>query len=111
MSFARVTRGGRSLRSPRCVLVCDSVLVWRRLVVGEMSWGAPDAQARLRALEVVAGLVGDGIITLDASGRVVDWNDAASSLTGYAPDEVRGRSVSVLYTEEDKAADLLGREL
>ncbi len=77
----------------------------------EGSLGASDAGARLRSLEAVAALVSDGIITLDADGRVVDWNDAAQKLTGYPVDEVRGVPISVLYTQEDRAADLAGREL
>lgn len=72
---------------------------------------APDAGARLRDLEAVAALVSDGIITLDTEGRIVGWNDAAQTLTEYAADEMRGRPVSVLYTEEDRTADLVGREL
>lgn len=77
-------------------------------MTGEAS---PDAQSRLRDLETATALVGDAIITLDVSGRVIDWNDAARGLTGYTVDEVRGGVVSVLYTDEDKAADLVGREL
>ncbi|QWF77979.1 PAS domain S-box protein [Amycolatopsis sp. CA-230715] len=63
-----------------------------------------DPGSRVRELEAVAMLAGDGLIRLDASGTVVDWGSGAEALTGYAAEEIRGRSVSVLYTEEDRAA-------
>lgn len=66
---------------------------------------------RLRELEAVAALVGDGIITLDPAGDVVGWNQAAERLTGYSAEEIRGHSVAVLYTEQDRSEDLLSREL
>ncbi len=59
----------------------------------------------------MATLVADGVITLDPAGHVVSWNEGATALTGYSAGDVVGGSVSVLYTDEDKAADLLGREL
>ncbi|NUP53168.1 MAG: PAS domain S-box protein [Catenulispora sp.] len=70
-----------------------------------------DDGTRLRVLEAVATLVSDGIATLDPQGVVVGWNAAATELTGYEADEVIGRSVSLLYTEEDTARDLLATEL
>lgn len=79
--------------------------------MGGSSSGVPDADRRLRDLETVTALLEDGVITLDPDGRVVGWNDAAQALTGYAAAEMLGEPVSVLYTEEDRAADLFGREL
>jgi rsbT co-antagonist protein RsbR len=73
--------------------------------------GAADCGVRLRDLETVVALVGDGVITLDAAGRISGWNDAAHTLTGYTAQEVRGKSASVLYTEEDLTAGLVQREL
>lgn len=66
--------------------------------------GSADPGTRVRELEAVAMLAGDGLIRLDASGNIVDWGAGAEVLTGYAAEEIRGRSVSVLYTEEDRAA-------
>jgi PAS domain S-box-containing protein len=91
--------------------------VFTRLSESPMGWGmvaegsASDDGARLRDLEAVASLVSDGIVTLDPEGRVVGWNEAASVLTGYAADELVGRSVSALYTDEDVAAGLFEAEL
>ncbi|GAA1999322.1 PAS domain S-box protein [Catenulispora subtropica] len=71
----------------------------------------PESGARLRDLEAVAALVSDGIVSLDPEGRVVGWNRAAASLTGYLPEEMIGRPVSVLYTEEERAEGLIEAEL
>jgi PAS domain-containing protein len=90
-----------------CVISSDG----EASVEGDAAADAPEARARLRGLEAVEALVGDGIVTLDVTGLVVGWNAAARDLTGYTAEEVRGSSVSVLYTEEDRAADLPGREL
>ena len=71
-----------------------------------------DPAKRLRDLEAMLGAIADHeIITLDIGGSIVGWNRGAEVLTGYAPGEVLGRSVSVLYPEEDKAGGLVEREL
>ncbi|HEX7662377.1 MAG TPA: PAS domain S-box protein [Pseudonocardiaceae bacterium] len=79
------------------------------MVSGEGTSSAP--HARLRDLEAAAALVGDGVITLDPTGRIVSWNAAATRLTGYTPEDVQGQPISLLYTAEDKAGDLLGHVL
>lgn len=33
--------------------------------------------------------VGNGIVTLDLSGRITSWNEAAAAITGYGEDEIR----------------------
>jgi PAS domain S-box-containing protein len=73
--------------------------------------GGPAPGARLRELEALATLVGDGVITLDASGNIVGWGNGAQTLTGYTAEEVYGRPVSMLYTEEDRVGGLAEREL
>ena len=43
------------------------------------------------------------IIMLDASGRVMTWNEGAQSLKGYREDEILGQSIAMFYTPEDIA--------
>jgi rsbT co-antagonist protein RsbR len=79
--------------------------------VGGRRSGSFDSDGRLRELEAVAGLVGDAIISLDVAGNIVGWSEGAQRLTGYTADDVLGQGISVLYTEEDRAAALAQREM
>ncbi len=40
--------------------------------------------------------LGDGVFTLDPQGRITSWNPAMERITGYQPEEVVGKSCSVL---------------
>lgn len=79
--------------------------------MGGSAPGVPAPGARLRELEAVATLVGDGTITLDVSGYIAGWSAGAEALTGYTADEVHGALVSMLYTEEDQATEAHRRDL
>ncbi len=71
--------------------------------------GAAD---RLRDVQVMIDAITDyEIIKLDVDGNVVSWNPGAEALTGFSFDEVAGRPVSILYTDEDRAAGLVETEL
>jgi PAS domain S-box-containing protein len=50
----------------------------------------------------------DAIVTADSDGVIVTWNPAASSMFGYAADEVIGRSLTVLVPERFHAAHTAG---
>ncbi len=39
--------------------------------------------------------VGNGIVTLDLSGRITSWNEAAAAITGYGEDEIKQHWQSV----------------
>lgn len=41
----------------------------------------------------------DSAILLDKAGRIVDWNQGATSLFGYPKKEVLGRSVNLIYQQ------------
>ncbi len=43
----------------------------------------------------------DAIITTDPDGAITLWNSGAENLYGYKPEEVIGKSVKILYKEED----------
>ncbi|MGA9679659.1 MAG: PAS domain S-box protein [Mycobacterium sp.] len=51
------------------------------------------------------------IVQLDVNGTVVRWCPGAQASMGYLAAEVLDRSVSMFYTEEDRAAGLAEREL
>src|SRR5437763_12732480 len=41
------------------------------------------------------------IVATDPDGDILLWNEGARRLYGYEPDEIVGRSWSVLHTDED----------
>src|SRR6478735_11173182 len=59
-----------------------------------------DAQFRL----LVESVSDYAIYLLDRSGNVASWNAGAQRIKGYAASEIVGRSFSLFYTPEDRAA-------
>lgn len=52
--------------------------------------------------------VGSGIVTMDMSGRITSWNNAAEAITGYGVEEIRelwmdvfGKSIKGLFGQTD----------
>ncbi|HEU0054856.1 MAG TPA: PAS domain-containing sensor histidine kinase [Longimicrobium sp.] len=43
------------------------------------------------------------IFALDATGRIMTWNEGAQRIKGYAPHEIIGRHFSTFYPAEDRA--------
>ena len=41
----------------------------------------------------------DSAILLDKGGRIIDWNQGAVALFGYAKKEVIGRSLNLIYQQ------------
>lgn len=71
-----------------------------------------DPLDRLRDVEAMLDAVADeAVVKLGPDGEVVRWSRAAEAMTGYTPDEVVGRPVSVLLTEEDRDAGVVAQEL
>jgi PAS domain S-box-containing protein len=42
------------------------------------------------------------VISLDKTGRVLDWNKGAERIKGYKAEEIIGRNFRLFYTKEDK---------
>lgn len=51
----------------------------------------------------------DAIISTDADGNVVTFNQGAEDLSGYRREEVIGQRVRVLYESEEVAREVMGR--
>ncbi|MBI5255998.1 MAG: diguanylate cyclase [Burkholderiales bacterium] len=60
-------------------------------------------KARGDMLEGVLNATFDGIITIDAQGRMLTFNRAASRIFGYSPSEAIGQNVSMLMPEPERA--------
>ena len=68
-----------------------------------------ESEARTRAIFESAL---DALITMDAKGRVQDWNPAAEQMFGYSQSQVVGRSVDELIIPpelQDQERDILSR--
>ena len=57
---------------------------------------AEAATARAERLDAILNMTVDGIIAIDAKGRIEAFNRGAQELFGYSEDEVLGRNVSLL---------------
>ena len=51
------------------------------------------------------------IVMVDPQGRVISWNEGAERIKGYTAEEIIGKHLSIFYTEEDKKAGKVEREL
>ncbi|RMA59652.1 PAS domain S-box-containing protein [Acidovorax sp. 100] len=58
------------------------------------------SESRLRA---IADTAVDGMVMIDAQGRVQSFNAAAERILGWRPDEVVGQNVSMLMPEPDRS--------
>lgn len=67
------------------------------------------SEGRLRA--IIDAAVDFGIIILDNTGSIIDWNKGAEMLFGYTKAEVLGNDSSLLFTPEDRHADIARSEL
>lgn len=102
--------------APRSVLLRGRAVPGRLALCGlaiEMDAAhAPyDPQSRLAA---IVGSAGDAYIAEDLNGVIVDWNEGAQALLGYAADEALGRSIAMLFpadcdNEKAKVLDAISR--
>lgn len=51
---------------------------------------------------IIESAVDFAIFTFDVEGRINSWNSGAERLLGYEEDEILGRNVRVIFTEEDR---------
>jgi PAS domain S-box-containing protein len=65
------------------------------------------SEARIRSIMETAN---DAIITADSKGYILSWNAAAVAIFGYEPDEVIGKSLTIIVPEEFKSAHEQGIE-
>jgi len=61
-------------------------------------------------LEAIANTTTDALIAIDHAGSVISWNCAATSIFGYAADEMIGRSLHVIIPTRFRAAHDRGLE-
>ena len=67
------------------------------------------SEERLRL--VVDNAVDFAIFSTDLEGRVTSWNSGAERLLGYSESEAIGRSIELIFTEEDRQDGVPAQEL
>ena len=99
-------------------LVTFGVALMNRLFVIAALWGATFVQMYRSSLELVRrrfALVAENardiaIITVSASGEILDWNKGAENLFGWSESETKGRNMELFFTPEDRAAGVPAAE-
>ena len=71
----------------------------------------PPSEAEDRLLEALVAAVPDGVVVVDAAGRIEMVNPAVETLFGYPPDDLVGQPVEVLVPEDVRDAHLHNREM
>ncbi|WP_265593889.1 ATP-binding protein [Haloferula sp. BvORR071] len=61
--------------------------------------------------ELIESAVDFAIFTICEELKVVSWSAGAERIFGYHEDEIVGQSFEILFTPEDRAAEIPGREL
>ena len=96
------------------------VFIEYRRRAGEVRVTRDALQSQVAAHETTSALLAsivqfsdDAIVGLGLDGRVLTWNAGAERLYGYRPDEIRDRSIDVLFPDSGRAdhADRLERVL
>jgi two-component system CheB/CheR fusion protein len=73
----------------------------------EMSGRRTEAWSKL----VVDNVTGYAITIIDPQGKIQSWNAGAAEIFGYSANEVIGKHAALLFTPEDRAADVPALEM
>lgn len=66
------------------------------------------SEERLR--DAIASSKDFAVLSTDRDGIITTWNEGAAAMFGYAPNEVLGKSIDILFTAEDRANDVPKQE-
>ena len=79
----------------------DGVVLWHGFITDatERKRAEAELQAGTNRLRALVDTVVDGIIVIDATGRIQTFNSAAQALFGYAPDEACGQNIKLLMPQ------------
>lgn len=66
-------------------------------------------EERLR--DAIASSKDFAVLSTDKQGAITTWNEGATIMFGYRPDEILGKSIDILFTAEDRAKGAAQQEL
>jgi PAS domain S-box-containing protein len=76
---------------------------------GQVPLSVPSSEARLKA--IIESATDYAIITMDGTGLITGWTAGAEQLLLWTEAEALGRHSSIIYTPEDRAADVPAMEM
>ena len=79
--------------------------------VGEVTAQREAARSERRRQAVFDSAIDFAIILLDLDGNVTDWNDGATAILGWRPEEMCGKPADTFFTPEDREAGIPGMEM
>jgi PAS domain S-box-containing protein len=79
--------------------------------MAHMDIKGPPAITAAQWRQIVNGAGDTAIISTDEQGRVTSWSDGAQKLLGWRQEEMLGRTLDRLFTDEDRRAGQLAREI
>jgi PAS domain S-box-containing protein len=94
--------------------ICNYLLkVFRTMTQEERPKNYDDTSPQSAELfhSIVEDIKDYAIFMTDAAGIVVSWNPGVGRLLGYTESEIVGQPISVIFTEEDVAADVPAKEM
>ncbi|WP_305173465.1 TonB-dependent receptor domain-containing protein [Sphingomonas aurea] len=69
------------------------------------------AGGRSRFEAIFNSAIDYAIVVMDEDGRITDWNEGATRILGWTPDEIRGHDLGAFFTPEDRTAGVPQREM
>lgn len=98
LTLCGIPETGRDALLLACFLTDIAI---ERLKPGRASHSSPEDSARLSSLRrhsMAFEQAGEAILITDPSGRILEWNPAASRLFGYPRQAILGKSFSILFS-------------
>ncbi|GJD94503.1 hypothetical protein OCOJLMKI_1705 [Methylobacterium iners] len=78
---------------------------------GEAAARREAARSERRRQAVFDSAADYAIILLDLDGNVTDWNEGATAILGWRPEEMCGKPADIFFTPEDREAGIPGMEM
>src|SRR6185312_2262021 len=78
-----------------------------RLKLAETALRTSEERHRL----ILEGVAEYAILILDQDGRFVTWSKSAERILGYEQSQALGETLELIYTDEDRAARTMHKEL